>query len=230
VGRRPAPQWVDELFSAVPCGRGPRPRYGAAGLPFAGGRLYVLPAVRDDHRLTATFQLPSLEALYRKKADEYLAHLVGHEGSGSLLSALKARGWASELSAGVSEQSSVAWLFEVSITLTEAGLAAGPGEQGGESGSRSWRARSQRAAALAGQTTPAPHPPHLLRLPFPTQAAVWRARACCLSSWRCCGGRGRSAGRTTSWPPSPRCASASRCGGAARPADCAPAGRVSPAR
>lgn len=64
----------------------------------------------------------------RKKADEYLAHFVGHEGSGSLLSALKARGWASELSAGVSDQSSVAWLFEVSITLTEAGLAAGPGE------------------------------------------------------------------------------------------------------
>ena len=65
----------------------------------------------------------------RKKADEYLGHFVGHEGSGSLLSALKARGWASELSAGVSEQSSVVWLFEITITLTEAGLAAGPGEQ-----------------------------------------------------------------------------------------------------
>lgn len=64
----------------------------------------------------------------RKKADEYLGHFVGHEGGGSLLSALKARGWASELSAGVSEQSSVAWLFEATITLTEAGLAAGPGE------------------------------------------------------------------------------------------------------
>lgn len=57
-----------------------------------------------------------------------MSHLVGHEGRGSLLSALKSRGWASELSAGVSEQSSVGWLFEVSITLTEAGLAAGPGE------------------------------------------------------------------------------------------------------
>lgn len=66
----------------------------------------------------------------RKKADEYLAHFVGHEGAGSLLSALKARSWATELSAGVSDQSSVCWLFEVSITLTEAGLAAGPGEAG----------------------------------------------------------------------------------------------------
>ena len=52
---------------------------------------------------------------------------MGHEGAGSLLSALKARGWATELSAGVADQSSVCWLFEVSITLTEAGLAAGPG-------------------------------------------------------------------------------------------------------
>lgn len=66
----------------------------------------------------------------RKKADEYLGHLVGHEGAGSLLSALKARGWGTELSAGVGDQSSVAWLFEVSITLTEAGLAAGRGEPG----------------------------------------------------------------------------------------------------
>jgi nardilysin len=88
----------------------------------------LLPAVKDEHRLTATFQLPCLNGKYRKKAEEYLAHFVGHEGSGSLLSALKARGWASELSAGVGDQSSVAWLFEVSITLTEAGLTAGPGE------------------------------------------------------------------------------------------------------
>lgn len=120
-------QWVEELFSAVPGGRGPRPQYGSAGFPYEGGRLYLLPAVRDEHRLTASFQLPCMDGKYRKKADEYLGHLVGHEGTGSLLSALKARGWASELSAGVSDQSSVTWLFEVCITLTEAGLQAGPG-------------------------------------------------------------------------------------------------------
>jgi nardilysin len=56
---------------------------------------------------------------------------VGHEGRGSLLSALKARGWATELSAGVSEggyeRNSAAFVFEVSVTLTDAGLAAAPG-------------------------------------------------------------------------------------------------------
>jgi hypothetical protein len=64
----PAPpvlQWVAELFSSVPGGRGPRPQYSDAGMPFQGGRFYLLPAVRDDHRLTVTFQLPCLNGKYR---------------------------------------------------------------------------------------------------------------------------------------------------------------------
>lgn len=52
---------------------------------------------------------------------------MGHESSGSLLSALKARGLASGLCAGISEggheRSSAAWLFGVGITLTDAGVA-----------------------------------------------------------------------------------------------------------
>jgi nardilysin len=51
---------------------------------------------------------------------------VGHEGSGSLLSALKVKRWATRLSSGVAdgghERSSAAWLFQTTITLTEAGL------------------------------------------------------------------------------------------------------------
>lgn len=61
----PCEQWVAELFAAVPGGRGPRPQYGDAGFPYEGGRLYVLPAVRDEHRLTSAFQLPCLAPQYR---------------------------------------------------------------------------------------------------------------------------------------------------------------------
>jgi len=68
---------------------------------------------------------------YLAKADDYLSCLVGHEGRGSLLSALKAWGWASALSAGVSEggfeRNSAYYLFDVSITLTEPGLKAREG-------------------------------------------------------------------------------------------------------
>lgn len=80
----------------------------------------------------ALFQLPSLTNEYRSKAEDYLSHLVGHEGQGSLLSALKARGWASELGAGVGDsgydRNTASFVFEVHITLTEAGLAAEEGK------------------------------------------------------------------------------------------------------
>lgn len=96
-----------------------------------GGQLHLLPAVKEAHELVVTFQLPSLLERYLSKAEDYLSNLIGHEGTGSLLSALKARGWASGLSAGVPdggyERNSALFLFEVSATLTEAGLKAGPG-------------------------------------------------------------------------------------------------------
>ncbi|KFM22670.1 Insulin-degrading enzyme [Auxenochlorella protothecoides] len=119
--------WVRDEFRGVPGGRGPRPSYAEAGFPFQGGRLYCLQAVRQAHHLQLTFQLPCLHAEYRKKADDYLSHLIGHEGRGSLLSALKSRGWASELSGGVTEQSTAFYLFDIVISLTEAGLAHGSG-------------------------------------------------------------------------------------------------------
>jgi nardilysin len=68
---------------------------------------------------------------YLAKAEDYLSCLVGHEGKGSLLSLLKTKGWASALTAGVSdggyERNTAFYLFDVSITLTEQGLKAGDG-------------------------------------------------------------------------------------------------------
>lgn len=96
-----------------------------------GGQVTVCPSVKEGHQVMALFQLPSLTNQYRSKADEYLSHLVGHEGKGSLLSALKAKGWASELSAGVGEsgydRNTAAYVFEVHMNLTQAGFDASPG-------------------------------------------------------------------------------------------------------
>jgi hypothetical protein len=39
--------------------------------------------------VTVSFQLPCLRHNYRNKPEHYISHLVGHEGPGSLLSALK---------------------------------------------------------------------------------------------------------------------------------------------
>jgi nardilysin len=96
-------------------------------MPFwKSGKLYKLEAVRDVHSLFLSWTLPCLHKEYMKKPEDYLAHLLGHEGKGSLLYFLKAKGWASSLSAGVgnggSERSSYAYIFEMSIHLTDSGL------------------------------------------------------------------------------------------------------------
>lgn len=54
--------------------------------------MYVISSVKDDHSVTVTFQLPPLGKMYKKKAEDYISHLLGHEGPGSLLSALKVFG------------------------------------------------------------------------------------------------------------------------------------------
>ncbi|KAG1662577.1 hypothetical protein FOA52_003956 [Chlamydomonas sp. UWO 241] len=123
--------WVRSLFEGLPSGKGPRPDFVDAGMPYKGRHFYAMPAVKDHHEIAITFPMPSLFKLYRKKAEHYISHLVGHEGAGSLLSALKRRGWATDLCAGIDpdghSQNTACHLFGITVTLTEAGLAAGPG-------------------------------------------------------------------------------------------------------
>lgn len=71
------------------------------GCPFEHTSMCFAPSVKERHQLIVTFQLPPLLQQYDRKADEYISHLVGHEGPGSLLSELKARNWATSLCAGV---------------------------------------------------------------------------------------------------------------------------------
>ncbi|WVZ56835.1 hypothetical protein U9M48_007311 [Paspalum notatum var. saurae] len=118
--------WTVELFSKVKAGPlldiGPK-----TDIPFwKSGKLYRLEAVRDLHSLFLSWTLPCLHKEYMKKPEDYLAHLLGHEGKGSLLYFLKAKGWASSLSADVgssgSQRSSYAYIFEMTIRLTDSGL------------------------------------------------------------------------------------------------------------
>jgi nardilysin len=118
--------WTMELFSKVKGGplldMSPK-----TDMPFwRSGKLHRLEAVRDVHSLCLSWTLPCLHKEYMKKPEDYLAHLLGHEGKGSLLCFLKAKGWASSLSAGVgtdgTQRSSYAYIFEMSIRLTDSGL------------------------------------------------------------------------------------------------------------
>ncbi|KAK4370214.1 hypothetical protein RND71_009689 [Anisodus tanguticus] len=118
--------WVLELFSSVKKGPLVNPD-GRSELPiWKVGKLYWLEAVKDVHILDLSWTLPSLRKGYIKKAEDYLAHLLGHEGKGSLLFFLKARGWITSISAGVGDEgmhrSSFAYIFGMSIHLTDFGL------------------------------------------------------------------------------------------------------------
>ncbi|KAA8543659.1 hypothetical protein F0562_021595 [Nyssa sinensis] len=118
--------WVMELFSNVRKGPQVEPEAGAEVPIWKAGKLYRLEAVKDVHILNLSWTLPCLRNDYLKKSEDYLAHLIGHEGRGSLHFFLKARGWATSISAGVGDEgmhrSSIAYVFGMSIHLTDSGL------------------------------------------------------------------------------------------------------------
>ena len=84
--------------------------------------LLALEPVRDSRSITWTFPIPSMRQYYRTKPLNYLGHILGHEGEGSLLALLRAKGWANGLSAGGGFAYPDAATFSVSASLTEAGV------------------------------------------------------------------------------------------------------------
>ncbi|KAK8921222.1 Zinc-metallopeptidase, peroxisomal [Platanthera zijinensis] len=119
-------KWVVELFSKVQEGNPARAIIGCDMPIWSPGKLYRLEAVKDVHVLDLSWRLPCLHKEYLKKPEDYLAHLLGHEGRGSLLFFLKCKGWATSLSAGVGDEgmrrSSIAYIFVMSVHLTDSGL------------------------------------------------------------------------------------------------------------
>ena len=126
VGKQPLAElktMVLERFSAVPNINASRlhitePLFAPGRLP---ARLDVIPN-KEQRSVDIMFPIPSMRTHYLSKPTEYLGHLLGHEGEGSLLSLLKDKGWANSLSAGGGLSTPGSATFSVSITLTEDGL------------------------------------------------------------------------------------------------------------
>jgi secreted Zn-dependent insulinase-like peptidase len=116
-------RWVVDKFSAIP-NTGARPLrvdvplYAEGALP---ARLDVVP-IKERRSLSLTFPIPPVAGLYRSKPVTYIGHLLGHEGRGSLLSLLRERGWADELSAGTGYEDQNEATFNVSMKLTPQGM------------------------------------------------------------------------------------------------------------
>ncbi|KAM4724091.1 nardilysin-like isoform 1-T3 [Anableps anableps] len=122
-------EWVREIFSKVPNNGLPKPDFSALLDPFdtpAFCKLYRVVPVRKVHALNITWALPPQEKNYRVKPLHYISWLVGHEGTGSILSVLRKKCWALALFGGNSEtgfdQNTTYSIFSISITLTDEGF------------------------------------------------------------------------------------------------------------
>ncbi|CAG8464961.1 16775_t:CDS:10 [Cetraspora pellucida] len=128
LGREPLDklnQWVVEKFSKVKNKSVPIP-VPKDHYPITEKELrsqISMKPVKDNHCLELTFPFPDQEPLYNSQPGRYIAHLIGHEGVGSILSLLKKKGWANKLNAYNSHQYVGFEVFKISIELTEEGLA-----------------------------------------------------------------------------------------------------------
>lgn len=126
VGREPLDvleDWARARFSTIPRREFEPPRitvplYKEGFLP---ARLDIEP-VREIRSISLSFAIPTLRPHYRAHPLALVSHLLGHEGRGSLLSALKARGWAEGLSAGPGMGHRDFATFGITIRATEAGI------------------------------------------------------------------------------------------------------------
>ena len=114
--------WLAPLFGAIPNRRldsAPiaAPLFPVDGLP---ATLRIRPE-KEIRSVSYRFPVPSARFHYRTKPVAYITNLLGHEGEGSLHSALKRKGWIESLAAGSEAIDDASDLIEVTIRLTEAG-------------------------------------------------------------------------------------------------------------
>lgn len=84
-------KWVTESFSAIPNKNVVSPASKSLGSPFDGvvdyhKQICTLLPVHSVHFLQIVWFIPPTLGLYHQKPTEYIAHLLGHEGEGSILS------------------------------------------------------------------------------------------------------------------------------------------------
>jgi len=94
-------------------------------LTSANSRLPLILAVQAEkpiRQLRLTFPMPDLSNDFRTKPLSYIGNILGHEGEGSLLSLLKAAGWAEGLGTGVGLNYTGGATFQLNIALTEKGV------------------------------------------------------------------------------------------------------------
>ncbi|KAL8823850.1 MAG: hypothetical protein Q9191_005497 [Dirinaria sp. TL-2023a] len=117
--------WVGDLFAGVRNKDLPKKKWDGQQ-PYSEKeymtRVFAKP-VMDSRMLDLYFPYQDEEDMHETQPSRYISHLIGHEGPGSVLAYIKAKGWANSLSAGAMPLCPGSAFFSVSIRLTEEGLA-----------------------------------------------------------------------------------------------------------
>ncbi|XP_077297857.1 insulin-degrading enzyme-like isoform X2 [Arctopsyche grandis] len=88
---------------------------------YQGLQLNAIP-VKDVRNLYMAFPIPDTRLLYKSAPLHYISHLIGHEGPGSLLSLLKAKGWCNSLGSSAQYGGRGFATFNINVDLTENGI------------------------------------------------------------------------------------------------------------
>lgn len=117
--------WVAELFSNIPNYDAPDPSEEYEGiehlLPEHRGLMFHMESIKEIRHLEIVWPTPSYNSHYKSKPARYVGDLLGDEGNGSILSVLKAKGWADSLSAGAFHHLTFG-AMQVTTSLTKEGV------------------------------------------------------------------------------------------------------------
>lgn len=115
---------ASKLFSPI-SNRGKDPLPMINDHPFGRdekGTLVSVQTIMDFHGLEISFPLEYQPPLWRYKPANFISHLIGHEGPGSLHSYLKGKGWITSLSSGPQNLARAFAMFKITMHLTEEGF------------------------------------------------------------------------------------------------------------
>lgn len=118
-------EWVEEIYSKIPNKDLPRKRWDHVPV-YTEKELLIQTFARpvfETRTLELSFLYRDEEDFYESHPSRYLSHLIGHEGPGSILAYIKAKGWADGLGAGGSSLCPGSGTFHISVKLTKDGLS-----------------------------------------------------------------------------------------------------------
>lgn len=123
-------QWARHFFGAIPLKDNEKEEvvavkaYAPLISPKALPSVIEIQPAQELRKISFNFPISYDENVEAHKTYDYLAHLLGHEGSGSLIAFLKRLGWAESVTAGINFKSRHDAFFTISFDLTPAGFNA----------------------------------------------------------------------------------------------------------